>query len=109
MDPDALLDALYALCLRLGIPVREEPFDGAMFADLGARGGLCSIGGRRVILLDTALSREEKTAVLLRGLSLVDTDNVPMAPYIRERMEKVVQAMREAQPKKKAKLRLVRR
>lgn len=108
MDTHELLDALLALAGRLQVPIREESFDKVLFAELGERGGLCTLGGERVILVDRDLGPTERVGVLLRALAGLPLDRVHMPPYVRERLEVVQRARAAILEKKRPRLRIVK-
>jgi hypothetical protein len=63
----ALLEALQDLATQLGVTVRVEPFELKMVG----KGGLCRIGGRRVILVDASLTLLEQVGVIGEALGKI--------------------------------------
>ncbi len=108
MEPAALEDALLALASRLGIPVRHETFDKTVFADLGARGGLCTLAGERVILVDRDLPTTDRVEILLRALAGLGWDDVLLASPVRHRLERARRRRSLARGGKRARLRVVK-
>jgi hypothetical protein len=74
------MSELETVAFRLGIPVRTEPLG----ADpMGARGGLCRIFGRPLILLDAGLCLDDRIAILAAALSVFDVSSIHMPPAVR--------------------------
>lgn len=86
MEPERLLGALVEVANQLGVTVRVEPLRVAVH--LGS-GGLCRVGGKAIVLLDS------KSPVVDRVLTLADAlvplaaanGDVVMAPEIRELLD----------------------
>lgn len=78
MPPAELNRLLLALAKSLGIEVRSEPFPRQAFA----AGGLCSLRGRRVILVDANASRVDRIATLADALSQLELSAVRLDPAL---------------------------
>lgn len=68
---------------RLEVPVRCEAFDSRVFGDLATSGGLCTVRGRRVVLVDARNPLVERVAVLAQAAAQLDTEAVFIAPAVR--------------------------
>jgi hypothetical protein len=79
--PPSLLQGLEAVASRLAIPVRYER--GEM------RGGLCRLHGRLQIIINAALTEEEKSEILAESLGGTDLETVFVPPRVREWLEQV--------------------
>lgn len=75
---------LEALLRRLGVAVRCEVFDEKLFGDLTTKGGLCTLRGRTVVLVDARAPLVDRVWVLADALSVFDVETLFMAPRIRE-------------------------
>jgi hypothetical protein len=83
--PAQVLRELEALCERVGLVVREEPF-GRLAASRG--GGLCKVKGKPIVLLDAGLPVVDKIAVLTAVLGEFDLEAIYVAPFLRAKIEK---------------------
>lgn len=54
--------------------------------ELSIQSGYCKLRGKNLILLDQRLTPEEKIEVILNALDRFDTENIYLAPWIRERL-----------------------
>lgn len=75
---------LEALLRRVGVAVRCEVFDEKLFGDLSVKGGLCTLRGRSVVLVDARAPLVDRLWVLADALSVFDIETLFMAPMIRE-------------------------
>ena len=82
---DALLRELLGAAERLGVDVRVEPFEPPA---LGA-GGLCSVRGAKLVLLDRHASVRDRAWTLAGALATLDIDGVYVAPLARELIERL--------------------
>ena len=82
MEPWALYDGLLALARTLGLPVRIEDLSQA-----GSAGGLCKLKGQYLILVDESATLAERIGSLIGALAQVDTEDVQMAPAVRDKLE----------------------
>jgi hypothetical protein len=78
-----MLSELETVAERLGIAVRVE----RLGDELGARGGLCRVHGRSLILIDASLSLTDRIAVLTGALSAFDVSLIHMPPVVRARID----------------------
>ena len=87
IDDRSLASALEDLARRLGIEIRVEPVE---TREGGLRGGLCTIEGRRVLIVDSGASLTERVAVLADGLCREDLESHYLAPAVRERLNRAL-------------------
>ncbi|MBN2195932.1 MAG: hypothetical protein JW751_24150 [Polyangiaceae bacterium] len=73
-----VLRGLLRLAQILGIEVRTEPFERRAIAG----GGLCSLRGRRVILLDGKAPAVDRAAALADALSRIDLSGANLDPKV---------------------------
>ncbi len=73
VSPTRLLSELETVAARLGIALRVEPFGDEL---LGARGGLCRLRERPLILIDAALPVPDRISVLAGALSAFDMSSI---------------------------------
>ena len=80
-----LLSALTAIAEAAGVPVRVERFELAM---IRGRGGLCTIGGKRVVLVDEATTRTERIALIATALASLDLEGIEMSDEARAAIDR---------------------
>ena len=81
MNEQRVLDELLALLEANGVVIRNEPLG-------GSGGGLCTIKGQRIFLVDTQATTTEMAALCAEAASnLVDIENIYLRPEIREFIE----------------------
>jgi hypothetical protein len=68
---------------KIGLELREEPFETGLSEARVPRGGLCTVRGARVILVDTNAALPDRVAMLAVALSEVDLDAVYLPPIVR--------------------------
>lgn len=79
MDQSRLVSELLLAVRKLGLDIRIEPLDvGGTTA-----GGLCTVAGRRVVILDANATSLEQAAVLAEALLSLDHESVYLAPEAR--------------------------
>jgi len=106
-----LLEELTEAARRVGIVVRNEPFAAAFPDGSSARGGLCTVHGKRVIVVDSAAPLPDQIAVLASSLARVDLEGIFLAPIVRatigahRRAPALAEATRAARPLARAKTR----
>jgi hypothetical protein len=84
VTPARLLSELETLARRLGIAVRLEPFGGAV---CDARGGLCWVDRKPIVVMNFSLSVVDRIATLTEALSTFDLQDVYVPPLVRSRIE----------------------
>ena len=79
VDEAAQVERLKELAERLGFDIRMVRLD--------SPGGVCSIRGRRTILLGEGAPSSEQIAVLCEALADLDLENVYILPAVRRLIE----------------------
>jgi len=87
LDLPHVYEQLEALLVRLGVPVRCEPFDPRVFHDLNAHGGMCTLKGSTMVLIDANAPLPDRVAVLAGVLAGFDLEGIFIAPQIRKVIE----------------------
>ncbi|MEO6599639.1 MAG: hypothetical protein ABIQ16_07185 [Polyangiaceae bacterium] len=75
MDPGRLFDELLGIAARTGLEVRTRSFRGKVSGKVPFAGGLCTVVGKRLVLLNsnaTAVERSVALADALASLSLTE-------------------------------------
>lgn len=88
MKPDKLYENLKDVAEKLGVCVSERNL---RKAGVATRSGFCRIKGKPHYIMDKHLSVHRKNRLLARCLSEMTTQDLPMAPAVREfvaRMER---------------------
>ncbi|MBK8252245.1 MAG: hypothetical protein IPK82_06200 [Polyangiaceae bacterium] len=83
MELAQLYQELCAAARKLGVEVRAEPFDPGLSDATRPRGGLCSIRGKQLILVDSRGSLPDRIATLAGALSQLDLESVFLTPIVR--------------------------
>lgn len=86
MELSQLFSALSELARGAGAEIRDVRFDPAMRAlseGKRARGGLCRVRGRAVILVDTEASLPEKIAIVARAAGSLGVDTAGVHAVVR--------------------------
>lgn len=83
MQLGRLLDELIRAAERAGIQVRTEVFDPNLSDIKRPRGGLCTLRGARIILVDAKLPLPERIATIAAALAEVDLDHLFLPPIVR--------------------------
>ena len=81
----SLLRELCAAASRLGLDVRVEPFD----TPARRAGGLCSLRGSKLVLLDGHAPVRDRALALAGALATLDVDGIYVAPAARELIEQL--------------------
>jgi hypothetical protein len=76
MDDEEILAQLEGAARRLGVPVRYE--------DCGVPGGLCTVRGERVIIVERGADARLRARVLARALGEIGTEGLYLSPVVRE-------------------------
>lgn len=69
-----LFDELRAIAEGVGVEVRVESYSGAFPDGQAPRGGLCTVRGKRRIVVDSAAGLGERIAVLGAAIGLLGVD-----------------------------------
>lgn len=83
MELPRLYDELALAAERAGVVVRSEEFDPNLSDVKRPRGGLCTLRGQRIVLIDAKLPLPERIATLAEALAAVDLEGVFMPPVVR--------------------------
>jgi hypothetical protein len=83
MELTRLLDELVRAAERTGIRVRMESFDPNLSDAKRPRGGLCTLHGKRLILVDAKLPLPEQIATIAEALASVDLEHLFLPPIVR--------------------------
>lgn len=83
MELPRLFDELTRAAERAGIRVRSEVFDPNLSDVKRPRGGLVTLRGERIILVDAKLPLPERIATVAEALAGVDLEHVFMPPIVR--------------------------
>ena len=84
VSPPEILLELEKLALRLGVPVRFEPFD----LRTAGKGGLCRLHGMPLIVVDVGLPVLDKIGVLSEALASFDLEAIYLPPVLRARIDR---------------------
>lgn len=104
MDLSRLFDELSLAAEHAGIRVRSEVFDPNLSDVKRPRGGLCTLRGERIILVDAKLPLPERIATVAEALAGVDLEAVFLSPLVRA----TIGAYAPPIPRPRPALRLVR-
>lgn len=83
MKPDQLYEELEQILVKLGVEIREDPID----EGVNSRGGLCSIKGRRLLIVNRNLAISEKNKLIMQSLQSFDLESIYLKPYVRDIIE----------------------
>jgi hypothetical protein len=83
MELARLFEELTRAAERADIRVRTEPFDPNLSDVKRPRGGLCTLRGERIILIDAKLPLPERIATLAEALGGVDLEHLYLPPIVR--------------------------
>ncbi len=108
MELPRLYDELARAAERAGIKVRSETFDPNLSDVKRPRGGLCTLRGERIILVDAKLPLPERIATVAEALAGVDMENVFMPPVVRATIGAYAPVAAPRKPPSRPPLRLVR-
>jgi hypothetical protein len=73
---------------RAGLGVREEPFDPQLSDVRRPRGGLCTLHGKRILLVDSKLPLPEQVATLAISLASLDLEHLYLPPLVRATIDR---------------------
>jgi hypothetical protein len=83
MQLGRLFDELSHAAERAGIRVRAEPFDPNLSDIKRPRGGLVTLRGAKIILVDAKLPLPERIATVAAALAEMDLDHLFLPPIVR--------------------------
>lgn len=78
MELSRLLAELTAVAERAGLAVRSE-----RLVAVARRGGLCTVRGRRTLLVDASAPLPDQIAVIAAALATLDLDDRELHPVVR--------------------------
>ena len=80
MESEAVLMCLEELANKLGITVRYDV--------LGSEGGICTLRGKRILMVDESLNDAGKIEVMAQALCREAIEEVYIRPEVREILDK---------------------
>ena len=81
MDWEEIESELIGVAERLGVEVRHVRYDG--------EGGLCTLRGRKVLMVNDALEAPDRVSVIARGVAgLPGVEDVFVVPEVRRLLDK---------------------
>jgi hypothetical protein len=83
-NKDSILHSLIELAEKLSVKVIIKNMQDEEFT---IRGGMCSLKGETLILIDSRSSFEEKIKIFCRELKKFNLDNIFISPQLREILE----------------------
>ncbi|HEY4116651.1 MAG TPA: hypothetical protein VGM56_02295 [Byssovorax sp.] len=83
MELRRLFDELVRAAERASVDVRLDAFDPQLSDVKRPRGGLCTLRGQRLIVVDAALPLPEQVATVAAALARVDLDHLYLPPIVR--------------------------
>jgi len=81
-----MLRELERLARRMGLEVRFEAFDARAFR----RGGLCTVRGTPLVLVDVHATTIDKVGVLCEALARLDVETTYVPPLLRARILRAI-------------------
>ncbi|HET7541947.1 MAG TPA: hypothetical protein VFK05_18865 [Polyangiaceae bacterium] len=72
VDPGRLFDELLGIAARAGLEVRTRAFRGKVSGKIPFAGGLCTVLGRKLVLLNANASAVERSVALADALSRLE-------------------------------------
>jgi hypothetical protein len=84
MNEESLLNQLKELAEKIGISVRDENID---IEESSSSGGLCRVGGKYILILNSKATVKEKNQVMIKALQQFDLTELYVKPVIRELLE----------------------
>jgi hypothetical protein len=78
---EAIVEELKEACGRVGVTLRET-------SKIRSRGALCTVHGKRVLILNRLLEPEEKAGLIAEEIRGEDFSQVFLKPLVRELLER---------------------
>ena len=78
-----LFEELTKAAQRKGIVVRVEPFDPGLSDEKRPSGGLCTLFGKPMILVDSRAAMPDRIAMVAAALGTVNLEDVFLPPIVR--------------------------
>ena len=84
MDSISKLEDLKEIASELSIDI----ITGSLFdPEIIVKSGHCKVKGKNIIIIDSVLSSQEQSEVIIRALRKFDMESIYLPPWIRERLE----------------------
>ena len=84
MDSISKLEDLKEIASELSIDIiTSNLFD----PEIIVKSGHCKVKGKNIIIIDSVLSSQEQSEVIIRALRKFDMESIYLPPWIRERLE----------------------
>ena len=84
MDSISKIEDLKEIASQLSIDIiTSNLFD----PEIIVKSGHCKVKGKNIIIIDSALSSQEQSEVIIRALRKFDMESIYLPPWIRERLE----------------------
>ena len=84
MDSISQLEDLKKVALELSIDI----ITGSLFdSEIIVKSGHCKVKGKNIIIIDSTLSSQEQSEVIIQTLRKFDMESIYLPPWIRERLE----------------------
>ena len=84
MDSISQLEDLKKVALELSIDI----ITGSLFdPEIIVKSGHCKVKGKNIIIIDSLLSSQEQSEVIIQALKKFNLESVYLPPWIRERLE----------------------
>ena len=84
MDSISKIEDLKEIASKLSIDIiTSNLFD----PEIIVKSGYCKVKGKNIIIIDSTLSSQEQSEVIIRTLRKFDMESIYLPPWIRERLE----------------------
>ena len=84
MDSISQLESLKEIAAELSIDIiTDSLFD----PEIIVKSGYCKVKGKNTIIIDSLLSSQEQSEVIIQALKKFNLESVYLPPWIRERLE----------------------
>ena len=84
MDSISQLEDLKEIASKLSIDI----IPGNLFdPEIMIKSGHCKVKGKNIIIIDTLLSSQEQSEVIIQALKKFNIESIYLPPWIRERLE----------------------
>ena len=84
MDSISKIEDLKGIAAQLSIDIiTSNLFD----PEIIVKSGHCKVKGKNIIIIDSMLSSQEQSEVIIRALRKFDMESIYLPPWIRERLE----------------------
>ena len=84
MDSISKIEDLKEIASELSIDI----ITGSLFdPEIIVKSGHCKVKGKNIIIIDSVLSSQEQSEVIIQALRKFDMESIYLPPWIRERLE----------------------